>query len=143
VKVLVPISLLTALALVGCAAKQQPVFSPLPGPFTGIAGYSPPLPPAEKKPVAEKKSAPSKKPALIVTPEKSLAGKVAVYNDAGRFVVLEFPSGQLPANEQRMSVYRRGLKVGEVKITGPQRDNHTVADLTAGEAHSGDEVRDR
>jgi hypothetical protein len=42
-----------------------------------------------------------------------------------------------------MNVYRRGLKVGEVKVTGPQRDDNIVADITAGEAAVGDEVRDR
>lgn len=35
------------------------------------------------------------------------------------------------------------MKVGQVKITGPQRDNDTVADLTAGDAQVGDEVREQ
>ena len=68
---------------------------------------------------------------------------MARYNDAGRFVVLEFPVGHMPASEQRLFVYRGGLKVGEIKVTGPQRDDHIVADLTGGEAQAGDEVRDR
>ena len=42
-----------------------------------------------------------------------------------------------------MFVYRDGLKVGEVKISGPTRDNNTVADLISGVANKGDEVRDR
>lgn len=42
-----------------------------------------------------------------------------------------------------MFVYRDGLKVGEVKITGPTRDNNTVGDLVSGVANKGDEVRDR
>jgi len=33
--------------------------------------------------------------------------------------------------------------VGEVKVTGPQRDNDTVADLVTGTAQAGDEVRDQ
>jgi len=72
-----------------------------------------------------------------------MTGRVVVYNEAGRFVVLDFPIGHLPANEQIMHVFRQGLKVGEVKITGPQRDHNTVADLVSGEARKGDEVRDR
>ena len=80
---------------------------------------------------------------LIVTPENSLTGRVLTYNAAGRFVVLDFPVGKLPAQEQTLFVYRQGLKVGEVKITGPERDTNTVADLVSGEAQKGDEVRDQ
>jgi hypothetical protein len=35
------------------------------------------------------------------------------------------------------------LKVAEIKVTGPQRDNNTVADLVSGDAQVGDEVRDQ
>jgi hypothetical protein len=80
---------------------------------------------------------------LLVTPEHLLAGKVAVYNVAGRFVVLDFPVGWMPVIDQTMFVYRQGLKVGVVKITGPVRDTNTVGDLVSGEAQKGDEVRDR
>jgi hypothetical protein len=82
-------------------------------------------------------------PAAIVTPDNSLTAKVVSYNPAGRFVVLGFPVGQMPRLEQGLFLYRNGLKVGEVRITGPQRDNNIVADLVAGEAQAGDEVRDR
>ncbi len=80
---------------------------------------------------------------MIVTPEQLLVGKVATFNTAGRFVVLDFPVGKLPALEQVMFVYRQGLKVGEVKIVGPERDHMTIGDLLAGEARKGDEVRDK
>jgi hypothetical protein len=40
-----------------------------------------------------------------------------------------------------MNLYRRGLKVGEVKVTGPAREDNIVADLVAGEAEVGDEAR--
>jgi hypothetical protein len=80
---------------------------------------------------------------LIVTPENSLTGRVFTYNAAGRFVVLDFPVGKLPAFGQTLFVYRQGLKVGEVKVTGPERDTNTVADLVSGEAQKGDEVRDQ
>jgi hypothetical protein len=42
---------------------------------------------------------------------------------------------------QSLNLYRRGLKVGEVKVTGPQREDNIVADLVAGEAGVGDEAR--
>jgi hypothetical protein len=98
---------------------------------------------AESAKVSEKPKASEPKPDPLVTPDNSLGGKVATFNSAGRFVVLDFPGGKMPALEQTMFIYRDGLKVGEVKITGPTRDNNTVADLTSGVANKGDEVRDR
>jgi hypothetical protein len=79
----------------------------------------------------------------IVTPDDSLAAKVVSVNTVGRFVVLAFPAGQMPKLQQTLFLYRAGLKVGEVRITGPQSENNIVADLVAGEAKSGDVVRDQ
>ena len=79
----------------------------------------------------------------IVTPDNSLAARVLSYNATGRFVVLGFPVGRMPRQEQALFLYRNGIKVGEVKINGPQRDNNIVADLVTGEAQVGDEVRDQ
>jgi hypothetical protein len=81
--------------------------------------------------------------ATIVTPDNSLTGKVVSYNAAGRFVVLNFPSGQLPKMDHKLFLYRAGLKVAEVVVTGPQNDDNTVADLASGDAQIGDEVRDQ
>jgi len=82
-------------------------------------------------------------PQPIVTPDNSLTARVVSYNASGRFAVLGFPVGQMPKLEQSLFLYRDGMKVGEVKITGPQRENNIVADLVTGEAQVGDEVRDR
>jgi hypothetical protein len=79
---------------------------------------------------------------LIVTPGGLVKGRVASVNANARFVVLGFPIGSVPAVGKRFSVYRQGLKVGELKVTGPQRDNNTVADIIAGECQPGDEVRE-
>lgn len=78
-----------------------------------------------------------------MTPDTSLRGKVSRYNEAGRFMVLEFPVSRLPASGRTLFVYRSGLKVGEAKVTGPQRDDRTVADLVNGVAQVGDEVREQ
>jgi hypothetical protein len=80
---------------------------------------------------------------VILTPESGLSGRVKTVNPGGRFVVLNFPVGHLPGLEQRLNVYRLGLKTGEVKITGPQYDDNIVGDIIAGEVQPGDEVRDR
>lgn len=85
----------------------------------------------------------STNPEPIVTPDTSLSAKVVRYNSVGRFVVLSFPVNQMPQMGQVLFIYRAGMKVGEVKITGPQRDNDIVADLTTGDAEAGDDVRDQ
>ena len=79
----------------------------------------------------------------IVTPDNSLTARVVSYNSVGRFVVLSFPVGQMPTLDQSLFLYRAGLKVAEIKVTGPQQDNNTVADLVTGDAQVGDEVRDQ
>ncbi|PYK29105.1 MAG: hypothetical protein DME57_11370 [Verrucomicrobia bacterium] len=78
---------------------------------------------------------------LIVTPGGSLPGTVISVNPSARFAVVRFPIGQMPALNQHMNAYRQGLKVADLKISGPQRDVHTVADVVAGECRVGDEVR--
>jgi hypothetical protein len=85
---------------------------------------------------------PAKPPAVIVTPSAANAGRITSVNPAARYVVITYPIGvALPAIERKLDVYRSGLKVAEVKITGPSRDLNTVADITAGECQPGDEVR--
>lgn len=79
----------------------------------------------------------------VITLINPLIGRVASINPALRFVVLDFSLNPLPAVGQQLSVYRRGQKVGEVKVTGPELNSNLVADLVAGEAQPGDEVRDR
>ncbi|MEK7707263.1 MAG: hypothetical protein AAB380_04635 [Verrucomicrobiota bacterium] len=137
-RILLALPLLTAFFMAGCAHKQEGVFKPVAGATHATTpGSSAAAPAPAAKPVAATSGT------LIVTPGGGLAGKVARYNDAGRFVVLEFPVGHMPVLEQRLFVYRNGLKVGELKVTGPQRDDHIVADLTNGEAQAGDEARDK
>jgi hypothetical protein len=79
----------------------------------------------------------------IVTPDASLSAKVVSVNTVGRFVVLSFPPDNMPKLGQPLFLYRAGLKVADVKITGPQQENNIVADLVSGEAQVGDTVRDQ
>ena len=62
-------------------------------------------------------------------------------NNQGRFVVVTFPGGPVPAPARRLDVFREGLKVGELKVTGPQQDFNTVADILAGDIQVHDEVK--
>jgi hypothetical protein len=80
---------------------------------------------------------------VIVTQDTSLHGKVVRVNANARFAVLNFPVGSLPVAGDQLDVFRHGLKVGEVRVTGPQQEDNTVADITDGEAQVGDELRTR
>ena len=84
---------------------------------------------------------PGANPKLIVTPENAIVGKVVRVNLEARFVVVNFPIGRLPAKDQRLSLFRHGLKVAEIVITGPQIDDNVVADVVTGEFQVGDEAR--
>jgi hypothetical protein len=77
--------------------------------------------------------------ASIVRLAETNSGRVASANS--NFAVLTFPFGNVPANGQELNVYREGKKVGELRVTGPQRDINTVADIVSGEAKVNDEVR--
>jgi len=80
---------------------------------------------------------------LIVEPGEGIDGKVELVDAQGRFAVLNFPLGQMPATGNSLNAYRHGVKVGEVTITGPQRDDNTVADVISGDLKTGDSVRNR
>ena len=81
--------------------------------------------------------------AVTVAPDLAMAGHVVRVNATARYAILGFPIGSMPLNGLRMGVYREGRRVGEVKVSGPQRDDHTVADIMQGDCQVGDEVRDR
>jgi hypothetical protein len=78
---------------------------------------------------------------LTTSPGAHLAGKVVKVNPASQFVVLTFPIGKLPVPDQRLYLYRNGLKTAEVVVTGPVLDDNIVADIVAGSAGVGDEAR--
>ena len=88
---------------------------------------------------APKSAKPDQK--AIVTPVAGLSGRVAAVNTAGQFVVITFEAGTTPAPDQKLSLYRSSLKVGEVKVSREQMGKNIVADLVAGEAKVGDEAR--
>ena len=78
---------------------------------------------------------------LTIRAANSPVGRIASVNAQAKFVVMNFPIGQLPAAETRLSIFRAGIKSGEIKVTGPAQENFTVGDITAGSAQEGDEVR--
>jgi hypothetical protein len=122
----------------GCTHKQA-VYSSMPGTSTSTVASSPT--PVSRPPAPT--PAPTPTPKAILTPESTLHGTVARVNQESRFVVLNFPIGHMPSVGQRMDLYRRGLHVAEVKVTGPQLDDDIDADVVTGDAQAGDEARDK
>ena len=85
------------------------------------------------------KKAQQSKAEILLSNEVS--GKVMLVNDGLRYVVIDFGFGRLPQPEQRLSVYRSGKKVGEVKISGNPKASNFAADVVTGNVHVGDEVK--
>jgi len=110
----------------------------------GCASESPKHPGYQSAPAGVRVGAPPAEPrtptAPIVTLGTALTARVTLVNPNG-FVVLTCPIGMTAAPGKRLSVYRGGLKVGELKLTQWQMDTNAVADIIAGECKAGDEVR--
>jgi hypothetical protein len=132
-RIAIALVLAGCLGVLGCA---RPKPAAVPGNFSALSAESPAS-------VGSSPTASNAPPRLIVTPETGLSAKVALANASARYVVLTFSSGRLPSNGQVMSIYRRGLKVGEVTVTSLRRDETVVADITTGEAQAGDEAREQ
>jgi hypothetical protein len=82
-------------------------------------------------------------PAPTVTPAAGHTGRIASVKANLRFVVVDFSLSTVPADGTTLGVFRAGQKVGEIRVTGPTIGSNTAADLVAGEAQTGDEVRER
>jgi hypothetical protein len=78
----------------------------------------------------------------VVTPDFRAHGWVQSVNAEARFVVIRFPLTHVASVGSQLGIYRNGLKVGVAKVTGPERDGNTVADLINGQAQTHDEVRE-
>jgi hypothetical protein len=78
---------------------------------------------------------------VIVSTPSGISGRVASVNLGAQFVVVSLQGGALPVQDQRLAVYRGALKVGEIKVSKEQNGQNFVADIVAGEARAGDEVR--
>ena len=116
-------ALLAALCSTGCLGKRGAKPAPAASPVSANASPS--------------------RAGSTVTPAAGLKGTVTAVNANLRFAVLTFPSGPMPGAGQYLGLYRQGLKVGVLKVTGPQSDQNTVADIVTGEAQNGDEVREQ
>jgi len=78
-----------------------------------------------------------------VTPVFEPVGRVASVNVMLQFAVVDFAGGRLPPIGAPLLVYRNGKRVGELRASGPAMGTALVADVIAGDARPGDEVRAR
>jgi hypothetical protein len=76
-----------------------------------------------------------------ITAITPVSGNVVYVNPISRYIVLDFYSSVLPQTDQRFNVYRRDLKVGEIKISRESRNHLIAADIMAGEVEVGDVAR--
>jgi hypothetical protein len=94
------------------------------------------------------KQAQPKKAAAIVVPEAAPNTRILPFNahivsvkPDLRFVLIDFTNSRRPSLDERLSVYRVGQKVAEIKVSGPFLNTTVAADVLAGEAKYGDEVK--
>lgn len=129
------ISLLGAVLLSGCLRPQPDAASA--GASAGQGGKKK----ASKIAGAQKLSSAAATRVSRITLVNEPRGDVASVHPTLGFVVIDFYLAPLPRISQRMAVYRQGMKVGEVKISGPEQNSNIVADVTSGNVSVGDEVR--
>lgn len=152
------ISALHLCLLSGCMSRYvfQPVASdlsritPVPVVSSGAMEKTPPVAAASATPPI---SAPIADPPPTALPDNSYAisvkaarvmnGRVVNAPPGTGVAVVNFPIGQLPEMNRTLSVYRNGVKVGKLLMTGPQRDDNVAAEIVEGDVRPGDEARDR
>ncbi len=81
-------------------------------------------------------NAPPANPILLPT-----NGRVHSINSALRFVVIDYTLGGLPPLQSRLQVFRNDEKVGEVRLSGPERNGFVAADILDGFIQVDDQVR--
>jgi hypothetical protein len=106
--------------------------------------------PRSLKPSATKGAnlaAPVESPAATPTNASSAAivlptsGRIERVNLGKRFVVIDYTLGGMPALESLVNVYRNDQKVGELRLSGPEKNGFVAADILDGFIQVDDEVR--
>lgn len=69
------------------------------------------------------------------------SGRVHSLNPGLRFLVVDYTLGNMPALGSRLNVYRNNEKIGEIKLSGPERNGFVAADIVDGILQVDDEVR--
>lgn len=77
-------------------------------------------------------------PPPIVLPA---SGRVHSVNIGERFVVIDYTLGGMPPLQSVLNVYRSNQKVGEIRLSGPERNGFVAGDIIDGFLQVDDEVR--
>lgn len=141
--------MLTGVLLLGCRSSKAKKDTPETPSFgiTQPGNRKTAKPAVQKQPmggVARPSSASSAAtnaaPATAPTPGL-IKGKVLSVNGPLRYVVLDFTLFAVPPRGAIVELFRQGQKVSVVRVTGPQRDTVTAADVVEGAPQVGDEAR--
>ena len=116
------ITIVTLSLLAACASKPEQTAAP----------------PAPKRKITANVLTNEPPPKARVLP---VNGRIASVNEKLRFVIVDFTNSRRPEIDQRLSVYRVGEKVAEIKVSGPYRNTTVAADIVTGEVKYGDEVK--
>lgn len=95
----------------------------------------------QQQPAPNNEPAPQRFTKPVIKADLRAWGNVVKINTDARFVVIAFEPGTVPSAGKHMNIYRNGVKVGEVNITGPQQENDIVADIVSGDIQIHDEAR--
>jgi hypothetical protein len=130
---------------VGCASTRDSRSDATNGnakqaPASAARSQTQPRPAKEPKTLSSSSLSVTNKNA-VMTLANPMSGAVMAVNPNLRFVVLDYAMKPMPSVDQRLSIYRDGQKVGEVRVSGPILSGNVVADIIAGEVQVGDEAR--
>ena len=112
--------------LSGCVKPVSPNFSPAAGPAPGEPA----------------RNAPNVATNITYIPIVAITGRVVMSNPKAQFVILSLGPGIFPPKGTRLFVYRKEAKVAELRISGSQWDDKTVADILKGDPQVNDQVSD-
>lgn len=69
------------------------------------------------------------------------SGRIHSVNPGLQFVVVDYTIGGAPPMQSLVPVYRGNQKIGQLRLTGPERNGFVAADVVEGIVQIDDEVR--
>lgn len=126
------VAIATSIVLTGCRAPEDPDRPASSGPVSTKGGGL--LRPAAS-PTETTNTAPA---GATVLPA---SGRVHSLNPGLRFLVADYTLGGMPPLHSRLGVYRNDERIGEIRLSGPERNGFVAADILEGILQVGDEIR--
>ncbi len=132
------LALSISLGLAGCTSTKStdPETSRTPITPTNTKGGGLSRTPAPGQPDSSTNSPAEPSPVVLPT-----SGRIHSVNPGLQFVVIDYTLGGTPPLQSLLPVYRANLKVGQVRLTGPERNGFVAADVVEGALLVDDEVR--